>query len=178
MPAPRRSVLSRVSRWVAVTSLLVGAACTSSSSTVTSPTSARCPFELPASPATLDASSGTGQIAFTVNRECTWDARSESAWITLAASTSGQGEANLGYSVAANSQVIARRAGTSATTEPSRAICTLLEGAVGEVVGTLSVRGSRIFCARTRRPARGTLFVRRPMPRIRSAWNNWRNWMS
>src|SRR5687768_3021796 len=37
MPAPRRSVLSRVSRWVAVTSLLVGAAaCTSSTSTVTS----------------------------------------------------------------------------------------------------------------------------------------------
>jgi len=110
MLAPRRSVLSRVSRWVAVTSLLVGAAaCTSSTSTVTSPTSARCQVELAASPATLDASGGTGQIAIRVNRECTWDARSESAWITLAASTSGQGEANLGYSAAANSQVTTRR---------------------------------------------------------------------
>src|SRR5829696_2858243 len=109
MPAPRLSVLSRVWRWAAVTSLLVGAAaCTSSTSTVTSPTSARCPVELAASPATLDASGGTGQIAITVNRECTWDARSESAWITLTAGGSGQREANLGYTVAGNTQVVAR----------------------------------------------------------------------
>lgn len=110
MPALRRSVLSRVLRSVAVASLLVVAgACTSSTRTVTSPTSARCAVELAASPATLDASGGTGQIAIIVNRECTWNARSESAWITLADSTSGQGEANLGYSVAANGQVTTRR---------------------------------------------------------------------
>ena len=102
-------MLSRVAGWVAVTSLLVSAACTSSSSTVTSPTSVRCPVELAASPATVDAAGASGQIAIAVNRECTWDARSESAWITLAAPTSGQGEANLGYTAAANTQVAARR---------------------------------------------------------------------
>jgi hypothetical protein len=109
MRGRQRSLLSRLSGWVAFTSLLVSAACTSSSSTVTSPTSARCPVELAASPATVDAAGSSGQIAIAVNRECTWDARSESAWITLASPTSGQGEANLGYTAAANTQVAARR---------------------------------------------------------------------
>ena len=109
MPSRRRNILSRLSGWAAVASLLVGAACTSSSSTLTSPSSARCPVELSASPATVDAAGASGQIAIAVNRECTWEARSESAWITLAAPTSGQGEANLSFTASANTQVVARR---------------------------------------------------------------------
>ena len=85
------------------------AACSSSSTTVTSPTSARCPVQLTQTPSTIDAGGGSGQIAIAVNRECTWEARSEADWITLAAPTSGQGEANLGYSVVANPAVSIRR---------------------------------------------------------------------
>ena len=90
---------------------VVCAACSSSSSTVTSPspTSARCPVTLALAPATIEAAGGSGQITITVNRECAWEARSESDWITLAAPTSGQGEASLRYTAAANALVTARR---------------------------------------------------------------------
>jgi len=85
------------------------AACSSSSTSVTSPTSARCPVQLTQSPATIDSGGGRGEITISVNRDCTWEARSEADWITLAAPTSGQGEAKLGYSVVANSAVATRR---------------------------------------------------------------------
>jgi hypothetical protein len=85
------------------------AACSSSSTSVTSPTSARCAVQLSQSPSTVDAAGGRGQVAITVNRDCPWEARSEADWITLAAPTSGQGEANLGYSAVANPAVSVRR---------------------------------------------------------------------
>ena len=109
MQASKHGSLSRLSGWVAVAFLWACAACTSSSSTVTSPSSARCPVELAASPASVDAAGSSGQIAIAVNRECTWDARSESAWITLTPPASGQGEATIAYTAAANSQVASRR---------------------------------------------------------------------
>ena len=93
----------------AVASLISVAACSSSSTSVTSPTAARCPVDLALSPTTIEAAGGSGQIAITVNRDCTWDARSEADWIALVAPTTGQGEANLGYTVSPNAQVSARR---------------------------------------------------------------------
>jgi hypothetical protein len=88
---------------------LAAGACSSSSSSVTAPTSVRCPVQLSQTPSTIGAAGGSGQITVTVNRDCTWEARSEADWITLAAPTSGQGEATLGYSVAANAAVSTRR---------------------------------------------------------------------
>jgi hypothetical protein len=93
---------------IAATALTV-AACSSSSTSVTSPTATRCSVQLTQSPSTMDAGGGRGQIAIAVNRECTWEARSEADWLTLAAPTSGQGEANLGYSAMANPAVSIRR---------------------------------------------------------------------
>ena len=75
----------------AIASLISVAACSSSSTSVTSPTSARCPVDLALSPTTIEAAGGSGQIAITVNRDCTWDARSEADWIALVAPTSGPG---------------------------------------------------------------------------------------
>jgi Domain of unknown function (DUF5666)/Putative binding domain, N-terminal/Viral BACON domain len=94
---------------VAVTYLTACAACSSSSTTVTSPSSVRCPVNLALTPASVDAGGGSGQITISVNRECTWEARSESDWITLGAPTSGQGEATLRYTAAANALVATRR---------------------------------------------------------------------
>jgi hypothetical protein len=96
---------------LAAASLVVAAACSSSSSStsVTSPTALRCPVDLTMSPSTVDAAGGSGEITIGVNRECTWDARSEAEWIALGGPTSGQGEANLGFTVSPNAAVSARR---------------------------------------------------------------------
>ena len=106
-----RVVNRAVAAVAAVVSLVGGAACTSSSTStsVTSPTSVRCPVDLALTPATIDATGGSGQITIAVNRECTWEARSEADWIALGAPTSGQGEANLGFTASANAVVSARR---------------------------------------------------------------------
>jgi trimeric autotransporter adhesin len=99
----------RVRAAVAVACLAASAACSSSSTTVTSPSSVRCPVNLSLTPASVDAAGGSGQVTISVNRECTWEARSESDWITLGAPTSGQGEATLRYTAAANALVTTRR---------------------------------------------------------------------
>lgn len=88
---------------------LLAAACTSSSTSVTSPTSVRCSIDIGLSPATVGAAGGNGQISISVNRECGWEARSETDWIALASPTSGQGEATLGYTAAPNPVVSVRR---------------------------------------------------------------------
>lgn len=97
---------------MATAMLAAAAACSSSSSDVTtptSPTSVRCPVGLSAAPSSVEAAGGSGQISISVNRECTWEARSEADWIALAAPTSGQGEATLGFTAAPNTAVSTRR---------------------------------------------------------------------
>lgn len=90
------------------TFLLFVAACTSSSTSITAPTSVRCAVNLGLSPATVGASGGNGQITIAINRECTWEARSETDWIALASPTSGQGEATVRYTASPNPVVSAR----------------------------------------------------------------------
>jgi hypothetical protein len=103
-------LLGRAARCaVPATALVVCPACSSSSTSVTSPSAVRCPVDLALSPTTLDAAGGSGQITIAVGRECTWDARSETEWIALMAPTSGQGEAILGYTASPNAVVSARR---------------------------------------------------------------------
>ena len=91
---------------------ITAAACGSSSSTnVTGPTTAsRCAVSLTATPASQGASGGTGQIGVSTNRECDWSARAEVDWIQLA-TTRGQGDGTLGYTVTANAQPALRRGG-------------------------------------------------------------------
>jgi hypothetical protein len=69
----------------------------------------RCPVDLALSPPTIGASGGNGQMSITVGRECTWEARSESDWITLASPARGQGETTLGYTASPNALVEVRR---------------------------------------------------------------------
>ena len=53
---------------------------------------------------------GSGRLTVGVNRECTWTAKAEVNWITVTPG-SGQGEASLTYTVAANSQITERKGG-------------------------------------------------------------------
>ncbi|HEX7085028.1 MAG TPA: BACON domain-containing carbohydrate-binding protein [Vicinamibacterales bacterium] len=52
-------------------------------------------------PPRMDHDGGTGRLTVTTNRECTWTAKAEASWITVAPDN-GQGEAQLTYTVAAN----------------------------------------------------------------------------
>ncbi|HEY8536689.1 MAG TPA: BACON domain-containing protein, partial [Vicinamibacterales bacterium] len=96
---------ARAWRWLAL--LLIAAtasACGSSSetsTTVVAPTPVvRCSVQV-AQPPRVGHDGGTGRIAVSTNRECTWTATTDASWITVAPD-SGQGEAQLTYTVAAN----------------------------------------------------------------------------
>src|SRR3990170_6619015 len=79
-------------------------ACGSSgSTTVTSPaTVSKCAVSLAPPAAPVPATGGTGQIAVTTARECAWTASSESAWLTIKAGVSGQGDGAVEFEAASN----------------------------------------------------------------------------
>src|SRR6476620_94176 len=104
--------LARTRRSVAmlICVALFGAACSSKSETTTSPTAGgRCGMTLAASPSTVDANGGTGQVNITVERDCTWDARADADWIRLTPPTSGQGQGTLRFTTTANTATSSRR---------------------------------------------------------------------
>src|SRR5581483_2310953 len=98
------------------------AACQSSSTSVTSPSPAadasRCAVTATAGSPTMDASGGSGMVSVVVSRECSWAAKSTVDWITLTASTSGQGNGTVPYSVAANAVVSARQGQIVVNSDP------------------------------------------------------------
>lgn len=88
------------------------AACGSSATTTvtaTAPSTTRCQATLSASSANFGAAGGTGTLGVTVARECSWTATSQAAWIQLTSGTSGQGDGNVSFKVAANGDPIERR---------------------------------------------------------------------
>lgn len=95
-------------RWRRLLAVLLMAAtasaCGSSSetsTTVVSPTPVvRCSVQV-SQPPRMNHDGGTGRLTVTTNRECTWNAKADASWITVAPDN-GQGEAQLTYTVAAN----------------------------------------------------------------------------
>ena len=86
--------------------------CTSSqtSTAVTSPASVKCQVQV-GSPTTTDFTSagGNGTVAIATTRDCTWTVSTSASWVSVA-NSSGQGEASVPYSVAANPVPMARAA--------------------------------------------------------------------
>jgi hypothetical protein len=80
-------------------------ACGSSSQTTVSPTSpggTRCALQVQREPATFSPAGGAGQIRISVERECSWSARSEATWLSLSSPTSGQGAGIVPFTVLPN----------------------------------------------------------------------------
>jgi hypothetical protein len=89
---------------------LAGAGCGSSTSTSTAPSTVpRCSVSLGTSELSVPASGGRGALAITTNRECAWTANSTAAWLTISGPRSGQGDGNVEYVAAANSDPASRR---------------------------------------------------------------------
>ena len=60
---------------------------------------------------TFPQAGGSAALHVTTNRECSWTARSDAAWVTLSSDASGQGDASVQFNVATNSDPTARTAG-------------------------------------------------------------------
>jgi hypothetical protein len=71
----------------------------------------KCAVTATATPASFSPQGGSGTLAVTTNRECQWSAAAASSWIQLGASTTGQGDATLAFTVGANSDPAIRRGG-------------------------------------------------------------------
>ena len=88
---------------------LLAAGCGTSSTTTTGPTLDRCGIAVVNSMPSVDASGGTGRLAVTAGRECTWSITSNVPWITARQPASGQGDGGVEYVVAANPSPESRR---------------------------------------------------------------------
>ena len=61
--------------------------------------------------ADFPASGGSGTIAVTADRDCTWTAAADVSWISIGSARDGQGTAAIAYAVTANSTPALRRGG-------------------------------------------------------------------
>ena len=95
--------------FVLVTAAVLVTGCRSTSTNVTGPSSAKCAISLSGTGLTVPGGGGTGTVGISVNRECSWTATSQAAWIAMTGPTSGQGPATLTFSVGANPAAAVRR---------------------------------------------------------------------
>lgn len=85
-------------------------ACGSSSTTQssTAPTPVKCAIQAQPDSATFPFSGGSATVRVSTNRECQWSAKSDTAWMTLASPTDGQGEGSFQFTVTSNADPSSR----------------------------------------------------------------------
>jgi hypothetical protein len=89
---------------------LIVAGCSSTSSTLTSPTPSKCVVATTLSLGTVGAGGGSGRANITAARECAWEASSESPWVVITDGQRGQGDGIVSFEVSANPSSAARTA--------------------------------------------------------------------
>ena len=88
---------------IVFSALPLAAACTSSTTSVASaPSATRCGITVSNSSSTFTATGGTGTVNVATERDCPWTITSSASWVSIAGERSGQGDAAITYSVAAN----------------------------------------------------------------------------
>lgn len=81
---------------------IVAIGCTSTATSVTAPSSDKCQITVNNAPTTFGESGGAGTVTIGAPRDCTWSVSPSVSWITLTGTQAGQGDASVGYTVAAN----------------------------------------------------------------------------
>jgi len=66
------------------------------------PPPAGCSYALQPGSAQLDASATEGSVSLTAGSACPWNAASDQAWLSIVSATTGTGDAQIAYRVAAN----------------------------------------------------------------------------
>lgn len=117
------------------------ASCHSAQTSVTGPTAdAKCQISASSTPQSFTASGGTGAVKIAAARDCTWSVATTAAWMSIAGERSGQGEASVSYTVAAN-PVPAARSGSivvgsqTLSVTQAAAPCTYSLGRTGDTIG-------------------------------------------
>lgn len=147
---------------VAVLCALTLAACGSSATTSTSPSSAtpKCAVSFDAPAAALPADGGSGAIPIRAERECTWTAEPDVAWISIKSGSSGQGPGTVEFTATPNGDPVQRSGGimlngTRATVNQAAAQCQFTLGSnsasfsPGGGSGGVDVRASSALCTWT-----------------------------
>ena len=80
----------------------------SATTNVTGPTATRCQASVSNSTTQVESSGGTGSVAVTVGRECSWTASSQAPWIAITDGAQGQGSGTVRYRVSANAEAAPR----------------------------------------------------------------------
>src|SRR4051812_24670698 len=89
---------------VVVLASSVTIACTSAetSTAITSPSSNKCQINVSNAPSSFGAGGGQGTLTINAARDCAWSISVNANWVSLSGPASGQGDASVSYSVAAN----------------------------------------------------------------------------
>jgi len=136
--------------------------CTSSqtSTSVTAPISAKCQVQVGSPVTEFTSDGGKGTLAIATTRDCSWSVSTSANWVAVA-NASGQGDASVPYTVAANPMAVARAAQiavSDATLQlsqdaaPCRFTLSAASGSVASAGGTLTAQLSTVTgCAWTAR---------------------------
>ena len=92
----------------ALAAACLAAACTSTQTSVTSPSSDKCQVGVSIEPSSFGAIGGSGTVTITAARDCTWSISTNAGWIAISGSAQGQGAASISYTVAPNAVPSAR----------------------------------------------------------------------
>jgi all-beta uncharacterized protein len=92
----------------ALATACLAAACTSTQTSVTSPSSDKCQVGVSIAPSSFGATGGSGTVTITAARDCTWSIFTNASWIAIDGSAQGQGAASISYTVAPNAVPSAR----------------------------------------------------------------------
>lgn len=137
----------------ALAAACLAAACTSTQTSVTSPSSAKCEIGVSTAPASFAAAGGSGTVTITTARDCTWSIGTNANWIAINGSTEGQGGASITYTVAPNPVPSARSGAIQVGTQsvqlsqapaPCRFALSRSNDAIGSGGGQLSVAVSTL----------------------------------
>ena len=104
----RRTRFHLLVLWIASATALAGCGGSSTTSNVAGPSDARCTLTLTGTPPVIPNAGASGNLSVAINRECTWSAKPEVPWISVSPE-SGQGDAQLTYSVAGNPAATERK---------------------------------------------------------------------
>ena len=124
-------------------------ACTKTETSITAPTDAvdRCELTVTSNPNSFPSPGGKGSLTISTARDCTWSVASNASWVAVGGN-SGQGEATIPYTVAANPVPSPRSAaiavgGKSVAVSQQAAPCVFslsrTNDTIGETGGQLSV---------------------------------------
>jgi len=122
----------------------VTAACGSSATTstsITAPASTRCQASVTGSALSFGPGGGTGTLAISVDRECSWRATSPVDWVTFTTSVEGQGDGTVGFRVVENAEPVPRQAALTVaerqiTLAQQPAPCRYALGGAPEAIGS------------------------------------------